>query len=161
MSSLLRNKKISKQYSARFLISAKLGQKKEFVSHQRVSNFPERGADLWEGPVASGEVQGTSGEVWGASGKSREALEIDSERSSGKVTRNFWGNSRKFREVQGPFQKLWGSLTFSQRQLSPRNHACFLGVAMLWNWVCTCDLKGLRRTCGPCYSLRSGGIGKS
>ena len=33
------------------------------MSHQRVSGFPEKGADLWEVRRTSGEVRGTSGEV--------------------------------------------------------------------------------------------------
>ena len=44
------------------------GQSEElFVSHQRGSSFPERGADLWRSPVTYGEVQGTSEEAWGTS----------------------------------------------------------------------------------------------
>ena len=41
------------------------------VSHQSV---PERGADLWEGLVASGEVRETSGEVWETSREVAEKL---------------------------------------------------------------------------------------
>ena len=37
---------------------------KVFVSQERVSGFPEKGADLWGSPGTSGEVWGTSGEVW-------------------------------------------------------------------------------------------------
>ena len=40
-----------------------------FVSHERVSGFPEKGADLRESPGTSGEVWGTSGEVWETSGE--------------------------------------------------------------------------------------------
>ena len=46
-----------------------LASEKVFVSQERVSGFPERGADLRGSPGSSGEVWGTSGEVWGTSGE--------------------------------------------------------------------------------------------
>ena len=42
---------------------------KVFVSRERVSGFPEKGADLRGSPRTSGEVWGTSGEVWETSGE--------------------------------------------------------------------------------------------
>ena len=42
---------------------------KVFVSQERVSGFPEKGADLREVWGTSGEVWGTSGEVWETSGE--------------------------------------------------------------------------------------------
>ena len=42
---------------------------KVFVSQERVSDFPEKGADLRGSPGTSGEVWGTSGEVWETSGE--------------------------------------------------------------------------------------------
>ena len=42
---------------------------KVFVSQERVSGFPEKGADLRGSPGTSGEVWGTSGEVWETSGE--------------------------------------------------------------------------------------------
>ena len=39
------------------------------MSQERVSGFPEKGADLRGGPGTSGEVWGTSGEVWETSGE--------------------------------------------------------------------------------------------
>ena len=42
---------------------------KVFVSQERVSGLPEKGADLRGSPGTSGEVWGTSGEVWETSGE--------------------------------------------------------------------------------------------
>ena len=42
---------------------------KVFVSQERVSGFPEKGADLRGSPGTSGEVWGTSGEVRETSGE--------------------------------------------------------------------------------------------
>ena len=42
---------------------------KVFVSQERVSGFPEKGADLRGSPGTSREVWGTSGEVWETSGE--------------------------------------------------------------------------------------------
>ena len=42
------------------------------MSQERVSGFPEKGADLWGSPGTSGEVWGTSGAVWETS---REPLD--------------------------------------------------------------------------------------
>ena len=39
------------------------------MSRERVSGFPEKGADLRGSPGTSGEVWGTSGEVWETSGE--------------------------------------------------------------------------------------------
>ena len=46
----------------------RLLSEKVFVSQERVSGFPEKGADLRGSPGTSGEVWGTSGEVWELSG---------------------------------------------------------------------------------------------
>ena len=42
---------------------------KVFVSQERVSGFPKKGADLRGSPGTSREVWGTSGEVWETSGE--------------------------------------------------------------------------------------------
>ena len=42
---------------------------KVFVSQERGSGFPEKGADLRGSPGTSGEVRATSGEVWETSGE--------------------------------------------------------------------------------------------
>ena len=46
-----------------------IGPEKVFVSQERVSGFPENGADLRGSPGTSGEVWGTSGEVRETSGE--------------------------------------------------------------------------------------------
>ena len=82
---------------------------KVFVSQERVSGFPEKGADLRGSP-------GTSGEVWGLPGKFGElpgnlwiAVKFHSERTSGEVAENFRGSSGKFRGSPGTSQKLGGA----------------------------------------------------
>ena len=59
------------------------------MSQERVSGFPEKGADLRGSPGTSGEVWGTSGEVWETSGEPLDCLKIHSERTSGEVAENF------------------------------------------------------------------------
>ena len=63
------------------------------MSQERVSGFPEKGADLRGSP-------GTSGEVWGTSG-GREL--------PGKSPKNFRGSSGNFRGSPGTSQKLGGA----------------------------------------------------
>ena len=77
------------------------------MSYERVSSFPESWADLCGGPVTSGEVEGTFGEVWGTWGTSglllksavREVLGKSQLRSgtSGEL-RGISGKSREFQE---------------------------------------------------------------
>ena len=64
---------------------------------QSVSSFPERGGDLLEGLVASGELQGTSGGTSGLLSKARAKEKFRGSRrgTSGEVQ----GNSGKFREI--------------------------------------------------------------
>ena len=76
---------------------------KVFVSQERVSGFPKKGADLRGSPGTSGEVWGTSGEVWETSGG------FHSERTSGEVAENFRGSSGNFRGSPGTSQKLGGA----------------------------------------------------
>ena len=46
-----------------------LNIRESFVSQERVSGFPEKGADLRGSRGTSGEVWGASGEVWETSGE--------------------------------------------------------------------------------------------
>ena len=47
----------------------RFNSEKVFASQERVSGFPEKGADLRGSRETSGEVRGTSGEVWETSGE--------------------------------------------------------------------------------------------
>ena len=72
------------------------------MGHQRVSGFPEKRADLWGGPVASGrsgELRGTSGNSGKLPANLRIALKIHSEGSSGKSLGNFGGSPGKCTEL--------------------------------------------------------------
>ena len=46
------------------------------MSQERVSGFPEKGADLRGSPGTSGEVWGTSGEVWETSGEPLDCCSV-------------------------------------------------------------------------------------
>ena len=74
------------------------------MSQQRVSGFPEKGADLQGSPGASGEAWGTSGEVWETSGEPLVVGRFHSERTSGEVAEKLPGSSGNFRG--GTSQKL-------------------------------------------------------
>ena len=82
------------------------------MSHQRVSGFPEKGADLWGGPGNFGEVR----ELPGKSGKlpwnlwiAAIAFKIHSEKSSGEVAGELPGKSGEILGSPGTFQKLGGA----------------------------------------------------
>ena len=85
---------------------------KVFVSQERVSGFPEKGADLRGSPGTSGEVWGTSGEVWETSGEPLDCCLVPQ-------GENFRGSRRKTSgEVpgkSGDFPEARGSLSPSQR----------------------------------------------
>ena len=49
---------------------------KVFVDQERVSGFPENGADLRGSRETSGEVRGTSGEVWETSGEPLDCCKV-------------------------------------------------------------------------------------
>ena len=69
---------------------------KVFVSQERVSGFPDRGADLW----------GTSREPLDCS---YDSYVPQCERLPGKSPENFWGSSGNFWGSPGNFQKLGGA----------------------------------------------------
>ena len=59
--------------------------KLRLVSHERVSGFPEKGADLWGSPFSCGGKSGKLlGNLW-------IALEMHGGRSSGEVAGQFLG----------------------------------------------------------------------
>ena len=100
---------------------SKLKAEKVFVSQERVSGLPEKGADLRGSPGTSGEVWGTSGEVWETSGEVWEtsgnlwiAVKFHSERTSGEVAENFRGSSGELPGKSGDFPEARGRLTPSQ-----------------------------------------------
>ena len=82
-----------------------------FVSQERVSGFPEKGADL-RGSL--GNFRGTLGNFRGSLGNFRGnpgiAVKFHSERTSGEVAdSNFRGSSGNFRGSPGTSQKLGGA----------------------------------------------------
>ena len=77
--------------------------KKVLVSQERVSGFPEKGADLRGSPGTSGEVRGTSGNFRGTSGL---LLSSTVRELPGKSSKNFRGSSGNFRGSSGTSQKL-------------------------------------------------------
>ena len=85
------------------------------VSQERVSGFPEKGADLRGSPGTSGEVQGTSGEVWETSGELLVAGRFHSERTSGEVAEKLPGKFGELPGKSGDFPEARGSLTLSLR----------------------------------------------
>ena len=76
---------------------------KVFAGRERVSGFPETGADL----------RGTSGELPGKSGKLPGnpwiAVKFHSERTSGEVAEKLRGSLGNFQGSPGTFQKLGGA----------------------------------------------------
>ena len=87
----------SRQSTGKMTNRPLLNSEKVFVSQERVSGFPEKGADFRGSPATSGEVWGTSGEVWETSGDQRIAIKFHSERTSGEVSENFRGSSGEVR----------------------------------------------------------------
>ena len=85
------------------------------MSQERVSGFPEKGADLRGSPGTSGEVWGTSGEVWETSGEPPVAVRFHSERTSGEVAGKLPGKFGELPGKSGDFPEARGSLTPSQR----------------------------------------------
>ena len=85
------------------------------MSQERVSGFPEKGADLRGSPGTSGEVWGTSGEVWETSGEPLVAGMFHSERTSGEVAEKLPGKFGELLGKSGDFPEARGSLTPSQR----------------------------------------------
>ena len=79
------------------------------MSLERVSGFPDRGADLRGSPGTSGEVWGTSGKFAKLPGNLWIAAKFHSERTSGEVAENFRGSSGNFRGSPGTSQKLGGA----------------------------------------------------
>ena len=82
---------------------------KVFVSQERVSGFPEKGADLRGSPGTCGQVRGTSGEVCGNFQNLWIAVKFHSERTSGEVAEKLPGSSGNFRGSSGTSQKLRGA----------------------------------------------------
>ena len=78
------------------------------MSQERVSGFPETGADLRGSP-------GTSGEVWETSGEPLVAGRFHSERTSGEVVEKLPGKFGELPGKSGDFPEARGSLTPSQR----------------------------------------------
>ena len=74
---------------------------KFLLSQERVSGFPEKGADLRGSPGTSGEIC-PPGNLW-------IAVKFHSERTSGEVAENFRGSSGNFRGSAGTSQKLGGA----------------------------------------------------
>ena len=92
------------------------------MSQERVSGFPEKGADLRGSPGTSGEVWGTSGKVGELPGKFGElpgklwiAVKFHTERTSGEVAEKLPGKFGELPGKSGDFPDARGSLTPSQR----------------------------------------------
>ena len=85
------------------------------MSQERVSGFPEKGADLRGSPGNFREVRGTSGEVWETSGEPMVTVKFHSERTSGEVAENLPGKFGELPGKPGDFPEARGSLTPSQR----------------------------------------------
>ena len=91
------------------------GVRGTFLSHQRLSGFPETGADLWGG---SGNFRGIQGKfqktskstVSGVSGKSPREVRV-----------NFW-KSRDFREARGNLTAKSVSKVISGKKGAHRRH---------------------------------------
>ena len=93
-----------------------LKSEKDFVSHERMSGFPEKGGR----PLGkSGELLGKSGELPGKSGKLPGnlwiAVKFHSERTSGEVAEKLPGRFGELPGKSGDFPEARGSLTPSQR----------------------------------------------
>ena len=73
------------------------------MSQERVSGFPEKGAELWGSP---GNFRGSLGNFRGTSGL---LLNSTVRELPGKSPKNFRGSSGNFRGSPGTFQKLGGA----------------------------------------------------
>ena len=82
---------------------------KVFVSQERVSGLPEKGADLRGSPETSGKFGELPGKFGELPGNLRIAVKFHSERTSGEVAENFRGSSGNFRGSPGTSQKLGGA----------------------------------------------------
>ena len=85
------------------------------ASQERVSGFPEKGADLRGSPGTSGEVWGTSGRFGKLPGSLWIAVKFHSERTSGEVAEKLPGKFGELPGKSGDFPEARGSLTPSQR----------------------------------------------
>ena len=78
-----------------------MGSEKVFVSQERASGFPEKGADLRGSPGTSGEVWGTSwrslGNFWGTSGLLLSSAVRELPGKSPKTSGEVWGTSGEVR----------------------------------------------------------------
>ena len=87
-----------------------------FASRERVSGFPEKGADLRGSP---GNFQGSPGNFRGSLGNFRGTLGLllgsTVRELPGKSPKNFWGSLGNFRGSPGDFPEARGSLLPSQR----------------------------------------------
>ena len=84
------------------------------MSQERVSGFPEKGADLPESPGTSGEVRGTSGKSGKLPGNPWIAVKFHSERTSGEVAEKLPGKFGELLGKSGDVREARGSLTPSQ-----------------------------------------------
>ena len=103
--------------------------RESFVSQERVSGFPEKGADL------RGSCRNTSGkfgelrEVGKLSGNLWIAVKFHSERTSGEVAETLPGSSGNFRGCLGTFQKLVGA------RLSPSDSPNLSPISAQGDWT--------------------------
>ena len=79
------------------------------MSQERVSGFPEKGADLREVPELPGKFGELPGKFGKLPGNLRIAAKFHSERTSGEVAENFRGSSGNFWGSPGTSQKLGGA----------------------------------------------------
>ena len=79
------------------------------MSQERVSGFPEKGADLRGSPGTSGQVRGTSRKSGKLAGNLWIAVKFHRERTSGEVAGELRGKFGNFRDSPGTFQKLGGA----------------------------------------------------
>ena len=83
------------------------------VSQERVSGFPEKGADLRGSPGTSGNFRGSLGNFRGSFGNFRGTsgllLSSTVREPPGKSPKNFRGSSGNFRGSPGTSQKLGGA----------------------------------------------------
>ena len=113
-----------------------LYSEKGFVSQERVSGFPERGADL-RGSL--GNFRGSSGNFRGSLGNFRGTsgllLSSTVRELPGKSPKNFRGSSGNFRGSLGNFPEARGSLTPSQRLAKFVSNLCFFQFFFPVFWV--------------------------
>ena len=76
------------------------------MSQERVSGFPEKGADLRGSPGTSGELPGKSGKL---PGNLWIAVKLHSERTSGEVVEKLPGKFGELPGKSGTSQKLGGA----------------------------------------------------